>query len=204
MNVSNIIDMSWLKNPVYKDHIRSVLYIWQGGMESGNAVADVLSGKVSPSGKLTDTIACSLADYPAANDFGDTVRNFYTEDIYVGYRYFETFCPEKVMYEFGFGLSYSKFDIEILKAETVTEESEVGGAWGSHGVSIDNGTCAGKEVQITICVKNTRRLQGKRGRTGLCAGTAGKTWKTGERIKSICKDKGAGSGRKTENDTAFR
>ncbi len=76
MNVSNIIDMSWLKNPVYKDHIRSVLYIWQGGMESGNAVADVLSGKVSPSGKLTDTIACSLADYPAANDFGDTVRNF--------------------------------------------------------------------------------------------------------------------------------
>lgn len=95
LNVSNIIDMSWLKNPVYKDHIRSVLYIWQGGMESGNAVADVLSGKVSPSGKLTDTIACSLADYPAANDFGDTVRNFYTEDIYVGYRYFETFCPEK-------------------------------------------------------------------------------------------------------------
>ena len=62
LNVSNIIDMSWLKNPVYKDHIRSVLYIWQGGMESGNAVADVLSGKVSPSGKLTDTIACSLAD----------------------------------------------------------------------------------------------------------------------------------------------
>ena len=110
---------------------------------------------MSPSGKLTDTIACSLADYPAANDFGDTVRNFYTEDIYVGYRYFETFCPEKVMYEFGFGLSYSKFDIEILKAETVTEESEVGGAWGSHGVSIDNGTCAGKEVQITICVKNS-------------------------------------------------
>ena len=46
LNVSNIIDMSWLKNPVYKDHIRSVLYIWQGGMESGNAVADVLSGKV--------------------------------------------------------------------------------------------------------------------------------------------------------------
>ena len=65
--------------------------------------------------------------------FRDTVRNFYTEDIYVGYRYFETFCPEKVMYEFGFGLSYSKFDIEILKAETITEESEVGGAWGSHG-----------------------------------------------------------------------
>ena len=160
-NVSNIIDMSWLKNPVYKDHIRSVLYIWQGGMESGNAVADVLSGKVSPSGKLTDTIACSLADYPAANDFGDTVRNFYTEDIYVGYRYFETFCPEKVMYEFGFGLSYSKFDIEILKAGTVTEESEVGGARGSHGVSIDNGTCAGKEVQITICVKNTGDCRGK-------------------------------------------
>ena len=196
LNVSNIIDMSWLKNPVYKDHIRSVLYIWQGGMESGNAVADVLSGKVSPSGKLTDTIACSLADYPAANDFGDTVRNFYTEDIYVGYRYFETFCPEKVMYEFGFGLSYSKFDIEILKAETVTEESEVGGAWGSHGVSIDNGTCAGKEVQITICVKNTGDCRGKEVVQVYVQAPQGKLGKPARELKAFAKTKELAPGEK--------
>ena len=198
LNVSNIIDMSWLKNPVYKDHIRSVLYIWQGGMESGNAVADVLSGKVSPSGKLTDTIACSLADYPATNDFGDTVRNFYTEDIYVGYRYFETFCPEKVMYEFGFGLSYSKFDIEILKAETVTEESEVGGAWGSHGVSIDNGTCAGKEVQITICVKNTGDCRGKEVVQVYVQAPQGKLGKPARELKAFAKTKELALGEKQE------
>ena len=196
LNVSNIIDMSWLKNPVYKDHIRSVLYIWQGGMESGNAVADVLSGKVSPSGKLTDTIACSLADYPAANDFGDTVRNFYTEDIYVGYRYFETFCPEKVMYEFGFGLSYSKFDIEILKAETVTEESKIGGAWGSHGVSIDNGTCAGKEVQITICVKNTGDCRGKEVVQVYVQAPQGKLGKPARELKAFAKTKELAPGEK--------
>ena len=198
LNVSNIIDMSWLKNPVYKDHIRSVLYIWQGGMESGNAVADVLSGKVSPSGKLTDTIACSLADYPAANDFGGIVRNFYTEDIYVGYRYFETFCPEKVMYEFGFGLSYSKFDIEILKAETVTEESEVGGAWGSHGVSIDNGTCAGKEVQITICVKNTGDCRGKEVVQVYVQAPQGKLGKPARELKAFAKTKELAPGEKQE------
>lgn len=140
LNVSNIIDMSWVNDPAYKNHICSVLYIWQGGMEGGHAVADLLSGKVSPSGKLTDTIAGSLADYPSANDFGDTVRNFYTEDIYVGYRYFETFCPEKVLYEFGFGLSYTDFAIEISEAETKE---------------------CGKKVQITVQVKNTGSYKGK-------------------------------------------
>ena len=140
LNVSNIIDMSWVSDPAYQGRICSVLYIWQGGMEGGHAVADLLSGKVTPSGKLTDTIAGSLADYPSANDFGDTVRNFYTEDIYVGYRYFETFCPEKVLYEFGFGLSYTDFTIEILEAGTKE---------------------CGKKVQITVQVKNTGNFKGK-------------------------------------------
>ena len=197
LNVSNIIDMSWLKNPVYKDHIRSVLYIWQGGMESGNAVADVLSGKVSPSGKLTDTIACSLADYPAANDFGDTVRNFYTEDIYVGYRYFETFCQEKVMYEFGFGLSYSEFDIDILKAETVTEElAENTGD--SHRAAIEDGTCAGKEVQITICVKNTGDCRGKEVVQVYVQAPQGKLGKPARELKAFAKTKELAPGEKQE------
>ena len=59
---------------------------------------DVLNGTVSPSGKLPDTIARTPADYPAADHYGADDRNFYAEDIYVGYRYFETFAPEKVLY----------------------------------------------------------------------------------------------------------
>ena len=67
-------------------------------MESGNAVADILCGKVNPSGRLTDTIAWDYQDYPSANSFGNKEYNEYTEDIYVGYRWFETFAKEKVQY----------------------------------------------------------------------------------------------------------
>ena len=77
----------------------------------------MLSGKVSPSGKLTDTIARRYSDYPSAQDFGNRNENKYTEDIFVGYRYFETFCPEKVLYEFGYGLSYTEFSQEVIKAD---------------------------------------------------------------------------------------
>ncbi len=180
LNVSNIIDMSWVNNPSYKDHICSVLYIWQGGMEGGNAVADLLSGKVSPSGKLTDTIAESLADYPSANDFGDTVRNFYTEDIYVGYRYFETFCPKKVLYEFGFGLSYSKFDIKILGAETVAEK------------------VAGKAVRITVCVTNTGGCKGKEVVQVYVQAPQGALGKPVRELKAFAKTKELAPGEKQE------
>ena len=106
LNVGNIIDMSW----VDKYGIKAVLYIWQGGQEGGNAAADIISGKVSPSGKLTDTIAYSLSDYPSYKNFANDEECIYQEDIYVGYRYFETFARDKVMYPFGFGLSYTEFD----------------------------------------------------------------------------------------------
>ena len=76
-------------------------------MEGGNAVADALSGKATPSGKLPDTVAYDIEDYPANDNFGNELTNLYKEDIYVGYRYFETFAPEKVQFEFGFGLSYT-------------------------------------------------------------------------------------------------
>ena len=66
----------------------AVAYIWQGGQEGCRGVLDVLNGTVSPSGKLPDTIAHTLADYPAADHYGADDRNFYAEDIYVGYRYF--------------------------------------------------------------------------------------------------------------------
>lgn len=115
LNIGSLIDFEKIAS--YKDRISSIMLVWQGGMESGNSVCDVLSGKVSPSGKLTDTIALRYDDYPSAHDFGNRDENKYTEDIFVGYRYFETFCPEKVLYEFGFGLSYTEFSQEIIKAD---------------------------------------------------------------------------------------
>ena len=135
LNVGNIIDMSWVKH--YGDKIGAVMYVWQGGMESGNAVADLLCGNVNPSGRLTDTIARNYYDYPSSAQFGNKKTNEYTEDIFVGYRYFESFAKEKVLYPFGFGLSYTTFDIKCDKAEangngfdfefTVTNTGEVAG-----------------------------------------------------------------------------
>ena len=107
LNIGNIIDFSW----VDEFSPNAVLLLWQGGMETGNACAKLLSGAVSPSGKLTMTIAKRYEDYPASN-FGDASHTDYTEDIYVGYRYFETFAKEKVRYPFGYGLSYTTFSVE--------------------------------------------------------------------------------------------
>ncbi len=107
LNTGNILSMKWV------DEVRpgAVLYAWQGGMEGGMGVADVLCGAASPSGKLADTIAYQLEDYPSTQNFGSDTINYYQEDIYVGYRYFETFAPEKVQYPFGYGLSYTTFSV---------------------------------------------------------------------------------------------
>ena len=107
LNVGNIIDMKWVKecNP------SSVMYVWQGGQEGGHGVCDALTGRVNPCGKLTDTIAYDIKDYPSTENFGDERKNYYKEDIYVGYRYFESFAKDKVLYPFGFGLSYTAFEI---------------------------------------------------------------------------------------------
>ncbi|MFS0873739.1 glycoside hydrolase family 3 C-terminal domain-containing protein [Paenibacillus xylanilyticus] len=123
LNVSNIIDMSWL-NETYVHPIQGVIYSWHGGMEGGNAIADVLAGDVTPSGKLTDTIAYSIEDYPSTSNYGNEFKNLYQEDIYVGYRYFETFRPEKVQFEFGYGLSYTTFAIQPEEAKSVSKDGE--------------------------------------------------------------------------------
>ncbi|MBQ9744751.1 MAG: glycoside hydrolase family 3 protein [Clostridia bacterium] len=107
LNVGSVIDMSWVE----KYSVSSVMYVWQGGMCGGKACAEVLCGLESPSGKLADTIAKSIEDYPSTANFGGPVTNLYKEDIYVGYRYFETFAKDKVAYPFGYGLSYTKFEI---------------------------------------------------------------------------------------------
>ncbi|MFA0344049.1 glycoside hydrolase family 3 N-terminal domain-containing protein [Vibrio sp. 10N.222.54.C3] len=109
MNVTNIMDMSWLNTLDDKQSVKAVVYSWAAGMEGGHGLADIVSGLQSPSGRLTDTIAYQLADYPSAKNFGHKDRNIYAEDIYVGYRYFETFNPDAVQYEFGAGLSYTTF-----------------------------------------------------------------------------------------------
>ncbi|OPJ65275.1 glycoside hydrolase family 3 C-terminal domain-containing protein [Clostridium oryzae] len=124
LNVSNIIDMKWVNDKRYLNHIKSVIYAWQGGMEGGNAIADVLVGDVTPSGKLTDSIAYSISDYPSTKNYGDELKNYYQEDIYVGYRYFETFCSERVQYEFGYGISYTQFQIKPKEAKVVMREGE--------------------------------------------------------------------------------
>ena len=138
LNVGNIIDMSWVKH--YGDKIGAVLYVWQGGMESGNAVADILCGRANPCGKLTDTIARAYEDYPSSAQFGNKKVNEYTEDIFVGYRYFETFAQDSVLYPFGFGLSYTDFEI---KANGVTADEN----GFSFDVTVTNtGQYSGKEV----------------------------------------------------------
>lgn len=106
LNVSNIIDMEFMQD---SDHIKAVVYAWQGGMEGGNGIADVLAGKEVFQGKLTDTIAKKITDYPSDKNHGGKDKNIYQEDIYVGYRYFETFAQDTVLYPFGYGLSYTKF-----------------------------------------------------------------------------------------------
>lgn len=141
LNVGNIIDM----NELLEIAPDAILYVWQGGMTGGTGTADVLTGKISPCGKLTDTIAKHVEDYPSAPYFGDPVRNFYSEDIYVGYRYFETFAPDKVLYPFGFGLSYTTFQI---KTNDITELSN---KWDFIITVTNTGSCSGKEVVQIYC-----------------------------------------------------
>lgn len=120
LNVGGIINMSELEE--YKEKLGAVMIVWQGGMESGNAAADLLCGKMNPSGRLTDTIARDYWDYPSSENFGGKDYNEYKEDIYVGYRYFETFAKEKVLYPFGYGLSYTDFEINTIEAADIGDK----------------------------------------------------------------------------------
>lgn len=143
LNTGSILDMKWVK----KYNPSAVLYVWQGGMEGGHGVSDVLMGRVNPCGHLSDTIAYEITDYPSSNNFGGATGDCYKEDIYVGYRYFETFAKDCVLYPFGYGLSYTSFDTEILHIKR------------NEGCDID-----GEETSITeVCVKikNTGYCPGK-------------------------------------------
>jgi len=138
LNVVGVVDTTPFAN---NDKISGLFVLWNGGSKGSDAIAALLCGDENPSGKLPDTFANSYSSYPSAVSFSESV--FYTkyyEDIYVGYRYFETIpgAYEKVNYPFGFGLSYTNFDITDVSAD----EKE------------DN-------IVITATVKNTGKMSGK-------------------------------------------
>ncbi|MCM1058611.1 MAG: glycoside hydrolase family 3 C-terminal domain-containing protein [Firmicutes bacterium] len=117
MNVGGMVDTDWFAED---ERIQSVLMAWQGGIEGGLAAAELLIGEGNPSGKLTDTFAKRLEDYPSTYNFHESDDYVeYTDDIYVGYRYFETIpgAAKKVNYPFGFGLSYTKFSLSMPVVE---------------------------------------------------------------------------------------
>lgn len=123
--------------------ISAVVYMGLGGMEAGNALAEVLLGRVNPSGKLTDTLAAKYEDYPASENFADhndtQLHPMYSEGIYVGYRYFDSFSV-KPLYPFGYGLSYTDFELKTVCACADWEKTSL-------TVQVTNtGKCYGKEV----------------------------------------------------------
>ncbi len=150
LNVGNIIDMSWVE----ECKPAAVMYVWQGGQEGGNGVVDVLTGQVSPCGKLSDTIAYHIEDYPSTKHFGDARKNYYKEDIYVGYRYFETFAKEKVQYPFGFGLSYTDFTVSAELVDVTDDRIRV------KAKVTNTGKVAGKEV-VQVYIKAPQGELGK-------------------------------------------
>lgn len=169
MNVGGIVDTKWFRDC---DEIQSVLMAWQGGMEGGLATADILCGDVNPSGKLSDTYAKDLEDYPSTANFHESAFYVdYTEDIYVGYRYFETIpgAAERVNYPFGFGLSYTDFDWKMTGASeengvitVLTEVTNTGKTAGKEVVQLYYGAPQGKlgkPAKVLGAFKKTSILQ---------------------------------------------
>jgi len=128
----------------WRDYADAILLAWLPGQEGGHAVANILKGKVNPSGKLPDSFPLKYEDIPSANSFhglpaDKPVNSFYKEGIYVGYRYYDSFNVPTA-YEFGFGMSYTSFDYTDLKLSSKTINSK---------------------VKISVKVKNTGKVAGK-------------------------------------------
>jgi beta-glucosidase len=157
LNIGGVIETaSWRNAP------DAILLAWQPGQEAGNAIADLISGKVNPSGKLASTFPMSYSDVPSAKNFpGVDVLNdsvisrkvVYEEGIYVGYRYYNTF-DVKTAYEFGYGLSYTNFTYSNLKLSATSFKDKI-------KVTVDvknNGKIAGKEVVQLYLSAPAKRL----------------------------------------------
>ena len=148
---------SVMETASWRDRVDAILVAWQPGIEGGNSVADILIGKVNPSGKLTMTWPIAATDHPSTANFAKeydmyTYKNMegwgkgnipgvdfsnHEEDIYVGYRYFDTF-KKNVAYPFGFGLSYTTFEM------------------GKPSVKAN-----GKNIEVSVTIKNTGKVAGK-------------------------------------------
>lgn len=140
LNVGGMVDVEWFKsNP----SVKAALLAWQAGMEGGQVIADIICGDINPSGKLTDTFAKNFSDYPSADTFAeDPFSLSYYEDIYVGYRYFNTIpgADKKINYPFGYGLSYTDFEFDKPIAKKADKKIVI-------DVNVKNtGSVAGKEV----------------------------------------------------------
>ncbi len=165
LNVGGLTDAKWY---AFNDRIQAALLAWQGGMTGGLAAADLLMGNDTPSGKLPDTLAGDLEDYPSTEGFHESPYYVnYNEDIYVGYRYFETIpgACKKVVYPFGYGLSYTQFTIKPISVSADDDEIQV-------SVSVkNNGNYSGREVVQLYY----RAPQGKLGKPQRTLGAFAKT-----------------------------
>lgn len=139
LNIGGVIETA-----DWRDYPDAVLLAWQTGQQGANALADILSGKVSPSGKLPMSFPLSYGDVPSAKSFPGEPKNnpadaFYEEDIYVGYRYYETFGVPTA-YEFGYGLSYTQFEYSGIKLSSNTFTDQ---------------------IKVTVNVRNVGKMIGK-------------------------------------------
>lgn len=165
LNTGGLIDMSFMD----RYPVSAVMYVWQGGMVGGAGTAAVLTGEVSPSGKLPDTIAYEISDYPSDKFFGSGDMDCYGEDIYVGYRYFETFAKDRVRFPFGFGMSYTSFDLTAsdfkLDGDKVTGSVNVKNTGNVPGREVVQIYCSapqgklGKPARVLCGFDKTRTLQ---------------------------------------------
>lgn len=180
LNVGGVMDLSEVKEI---SGINSVLLMTQLGSAGGDALADVLTGKVNPSGKLTDTWAKRYEDYPSSASFGSNDGNaddeYYTEGIYVGYRYFDTFCVEP-LYPFGYGMSYTDFEIKFEDIET-----------------------EGESVRLSVSVKNTGDVPGREVVQVYVSAPAGTIPKPSQELVCFQKTKLLASGEKERMELTF-
>lgn len=140
LNTGGMMDTSWFKDV---PGIQAALLAWQGGIEGGLAAADILCGDTTPSGHLTDTFAIDFSSYPSSDTFNESEDYVtYHEDIFVGYRYFETIggTADKVCYPFGYGLSYTTFAFEHAECRVQDD------AFTLTAQVANTGTCPGKQV----------------------------------------------------------
>lgn len=193
LNTGSAVSVSWFAQD---PGISSVLMAWQAGMEGGLAEADILCGDENPSGKLADSLAGRLEDYPYSENFHEALEYVsYTEDVYVGYRYFET-IPGKdslVCYPFGYGLSYTEFQLAPLECrvsgmeplQNAREESSIREIFQSEDAPF---------IEVLAQVTNIGCFAGKEVVQLYSSAPEGRLGKPARELKAFCKTPFLGPG----------